>query len=953
MRSKDPRRFPPLVAASLVALAAFVFPFASARALCRPESLLVVHASLRTSFLPRSIVVGDFNGDGILDLVTATSHLNPPDQDAVAVLLGNGANRAGDGTFRAPVFYAVGRSPLAVAAADFDGDHILDLAVLNRIPGSVSILRGLGSGGVGDGTFAPLATLDTGPDPIDLVAGDFRKDGFADLAVLHSLFGIRVIAGSASGAFTVAQNLPMAGTSTGNLVAADLNRDGILDLAFGRTGPSIGVAYGRGAARSGDGSFTAPIIIGGGGAFDVADMNRDGLPDLVIGGGGALSIALGAAAGGFGAPAAVFPAYPAGAVRVADVDGDGFNDIIAGAYGGIAVLNALGASGSSYRSFAAPEPISPGLTALCIATGDFDADGRIDVAAGRIDEVANTARLDVLLGHCGDSPAPILDAVADMPNDQGGRLRLSWRRSAEDGLAGNAVTSYAVYRRDPGVDSWQVAGSVPATKLNSYGFIANAVQDSAPAGAPATSFYVSALTGDASVHYDSAVLSGYSTDNIAPPMPGDFTGALATGEGVGLSWSPVTAPDLLRYRIHRVELTTLPPAPPDDHNLIATPAEAGFLDRDATSPSGVLHYWIAAEDLHGNVGPYSRLQLFTSDCIRGVNQIMNNTSELTASARPARDGPLAAGEQGPPVKKPTVPPPPFVTSYGASLDTVIHDDYGVGRARYDLRSGELHAEAAAAGHAKSVEVIATDSYRVQGLAPRMPPALTIEIELKGLRLDHCATPPCAGGAVEAAIQAGGGRVEATLYLGAGGGAARDTTLTLLVPIAADGSFSLYADLLTAAAVDGAVSADGWIRFSGLPDGAVVTSCAGYAPGARMDRRVTRAPAGRGPTALRGVPGATGPDELGSDAAARSSFAPPSIDASGRLHITFSLASDRPASLQVFDLAGRRLVRLNVGDFGPGEHRLDVAEASRWPAGLYFASVVQGDRSITRRFAIVH
>jgi hypothetical protein len=87
---------------------------------------------------PLSVAVGDFNGDGVPDLVVANRAYNN-----VSVLLGNG-----DGTFRAAASYAVGSGPVSVAVGDFNGDGKLDLAVANEGSGDVSVLLGNG-----DGTF--------------------------------------------------------------------------------------------------------------------------------------------------------------------------------------------------------------------------------------------------------------------------------------------------------------------------------------------------------------------------------------------------------------------------------------------------------------------------------------------------------------------------------------------------------------------------------------------------------------------------------------------------------------------------------------------------------------------------------------------------------------------------------------------------------------------------------
>jgi hypothetical protein len=119
---------------------------------------------------PDFVAVGDFNGDGHLDLAVA-------DFSSISVLLGNG-----EGTFRAaPRYLSGGNSPLAVAVGDFDHDGHLDLAVANQgyyDPGNVSVLLGKGKG-----TFEDAQSYAAGPSPTSAAVGDFNGDGIPDLVV--------------------------------------------------------------------------------------------------------------------------------------------------------------------------------------------------------------------------------------------------------------------------------------------------------------------------------------------------------------------------------------------------------------------------------------------------------------------------------------------------------------------------------------------------------------------------------------------------------------------------------------------------------------------------------------------------------------------------------------------------------------------------------------------------
>src|SRR5262249_54611808 len=143
-----------------------------------------------------------FNGDGQLDLGIAGVGSN-----TIAILLGRG-----DGTFDPAADYSTGANPFAIVIGDFDGDGILDLAVANRndgAQGTVSVLLGNG-----DRTFQPAANFPV-VAPRAIVAGDFNGDGQLDLAIANfnglSSNTVSILLGNGDGTFRHAASYSIAG----------------------------------------------------------------------------------------------------------------------------------------------------------------------------------------------------------------------------------------------------------------------------------------------------------------------------------------------------------------------------------------------------------------------------------------------------------------------------------------------------------------------------------------------------------------------------------------------------------------------------------------------------------------------------------------------------------------------------------------------------------------------
>jgi hypothetical protein len=168
-----------------------------------------------------SIAVGDFNGDGILDMAVPDSTDN-----TVTIFLGNG-----DGTFTqangSPI--SIPNGPNAIAVGDFNGDGKLDLAITNGSTNTVTILLGNGDGTFTQATGSPI-TVGNGPDAI--VAADFLNNGKLDLAVANFADNtVTLLLGNGNGTFTPSSNSPIAvGNGPISLAVCDFNGDGRLDL---------------------------------------------------------------------------------------------------------------------------------------------------------------------------------------------------------------------------------------------------------------------------------------------------------------------------------------------------------------------------------------------------------------------------------------------------------------------------------------------------------------------------------------------------------------------------------------------------------------------------------------------------------------------------------------------------------------------------------------------------
>lgn len=228
-----------------------------------------------TALTPYVAALGDFNADSNLDFAVA----NGADENGgnnVSILLGNG-----DGSFQSPVHYASGGSTSSLVTGDFNSDGKVDLAVANssaNFSGPVNTVGILF--GNGDGTFQNAVIYASGGSTSAVAAGDFNSDGTTDLAVSHPLQNaVGILLGNSDGTFQTAVNYA-AGSFCASLCLADFNGDGKTDVVTGnQQGNDVSILLGNG-----DGTLQTPINFAVANVYSVAvgDLNADGKVDLVV-----------------------------------------------------------------------------------------------------------------------------------------------------------------------------------------------------------------------------------------------------------------------------------------------------------------------------------------------------------------------------------------------------------------------------------------------------------------------------------------------------------------------------------------------------------------------------------------------------------------------------------------------------------------------------------------------
>ncbi|CAF4329104.1 unnamed protein product, partial [Rotaria socialis] len=246
--------------------------------------------SIGSPAAPQSVAVADFDNDSQLDIVVANHGANTVtvflgyvkvifDINNVGILLGYG-----NGSFSNVTTYSTGdgSAPHFIGAGDFNNDSILDIAVVNNGNNGFVVLFGFGDGSFLCGNFYGTGQASA---PWALAIGDFNEDNQLDIAVTNSaLNSISIFLQNGKDIYAGMQSYSTGSKSQPYAVAvADLNSDGLLDIVVANYGTdNIGIFLGRRGrvfstlATYSTGTSSGPSDI------DIADLNNDNQLDIVV-----------------------------------------------------------------------------------------------------------------------------------------------------------------------------------------------------------------------------------------------------------------------------------------------------------------------------------------------------------------------------------------------------------------------------------------------------------------------------------------------------------------------------------------------------------------------------------------------------------------------------------------------------------------------------------------------
>ncbi len=575
------------------------------------EQPLFGPVTINSSFSnPFTLCAADFDGDGHVDLATGLYY-----NLEVGILFNDGEGGFAD---LLRISDASGGAQ-AVSSADFDRDGDQDLLLVYPNLDAVGVM--FNSGGR---SFTVAYSFSAGDSPRSVCVADFNLDGAPDVAAAnYSSNDVSILLNNGAGSFDAAVDYA-GGSGAQGIAVSDLDGDNDQDLVVANfMSNSYSVLL-----NDGDGTFAGQVLCEAGGSqygVAAADLDLDGDCDLAFAMGelNGAAICLNNGDGTFAAAVMYSSGSYPYSLEAADLDGDGHCDL-AVPNTATADLSILLNDGDG--TFGFPTKHSVGMNPRGVAAADFDGDGDRDVA------VAN--RNSNFISKMFNLSTPGIQAVRDIPGDQGGKVYLSWSGALADVNMTGDVTRYSIWRAispeaaiarmeaamprtggdfDPvrmdlsasGTQYWELVELIDAYGMEGYGRSVATYFDSTADCSEYHYFQVIAHTAEPAVFWKTPPDSGYSVDNLSPSFPPDLQGVpSADPEGLLLSWKPGGEADLDHYAIYRgtdLRFDT------GGGSLVAAVSDTLYFDGGWRSGAGY-YYKVRAVDTHGNQGPFSLLR---------------------------------------------------------------------------------------------------------------------------------------------------------------------------------------------------------------------------------------------------------------------------------------------------------------------------------------------------------
>ncbi|MDP2342491.1 MAG: FG-GAP-like repeat-containing protein [Deltaproteobacteria bacterium] len=443
-----------------------------------------------TQSFPGSLAIADVNGDGKPDVSCAN---NSPNGLAIHI---NATARSTAAPAYDNVDLALGDAPFGVVVADFNGDGRPDLAAVNELSDSLSVVFNIGAPGA-LANLENVTGIPVGDGPVAVAAGDLNNDGRPDLAIANRLSGTITVLLNQTAPGAVDSTFGVDPFVTGNapraIVIADVNADGFADLLTAdEDDNTVSVLINTGGPGAANATFSdrSTFAATTPNGIVVVELNGDGRPDLAVstsvGGTGVvvlLNTAVQAGVASFASAVGVDTTSPPFGIAAGDLNGDGRADLVTSDVVGNTAsvfLNTTPAGGIA-PSFAPQQSFACGLSPVAIAVGDLNGDGKLDLAVAN--NGSNSA--SVLLNTTGTGAAaatfsssidiptgstPRGVAIAELTGD--GRLDVVVTNEASDNLTVLSSTSVSVCADPPPGSGSNGQSGVTCLTIDTFNVIA-------------------------------------------------------------------------------------------------------------------------------------------------------------------------------------------------------------------------------------------------------------------------------------------------------------------------------------------------------------------------------------------------------------------------------------------------------------------------------------------------